>query len=392
MYPILYLSLPGFYVTTARASGENPEELVIHGGGLVVDSDAKGIEPGVSLKEAKAMGRASCRFLPYRPDDFVEAQERWLTLSLDATHAIEPEEQHSTYLDLNGHPQPVDVATSLIAGLCRMGYRVRAGMAGSKWLARLAAQDCDERAVALGVPPFEPVTDAASFLAPLPTRLLTPVDPSTRERLEFLGYRRIGQVADAPPAALASQFGAQGVLIRQSARGLLGERVIPRFPPDSVGVSQRFPGGMESMTQIDEAIRGIARLLSGELLQRDLCGCQLIVTVEEECSAFTTIGVLGKPTQSELAISLAIARHLKGKMKRAVWGLRVTMPRLRRVGVTQAVLPSMRGGLERRVAADVALRMVRQSMGDESVRIAADLPVPRREQVLRIWKHATGWN
>src|SRR4029079_11245941 len=105
--------------------------------------------------------------------------------------------------------------------------RPRAGIAGTRFAATVAALGAAEPGALVSVPPGA----EAGFLAPLPASLLTP-DPDIRARLRRFGLRRIGQVAELAASALVARFGEEGARIGSRARGVEVEPFRPRRAPE----------------------------------------------------------------------------------------------------------------------------------------------------------------
>ena len=70
-----------------------------------------------------------------------------------------------------------------------------------------------------------------AFLAPYPSRLLTP-DPDIGARLVRFGLRRIGAIAELARSALIARFGEEGGRIHARARGEELEPFRPRRAPE----------------------------------------------------------------------------------------------------------------------------------------------------------------
>lgn len=104
----------------------------------------------------------------------------------------------------------------------RLGLFIRAGIAGSRLAARLAARrPATVTIVAAG--------DEAAFLAPLPTGVLDPT-PSLEQRLRRWGIATLGELARLPAPDVVRRLGAEGGGAHRAARGEDPTPLVPRHP------------------------------------------------------------------------------------------------------------------------------------------------------------------
>jgi protein ImuB len=71
-----------------------------------------------------------------------------------------------------------------------------------------------------------PYGDEAKFLAPLPVALLSPT-PELQETLDRWGIRRFQDLAALPPLGIAERLGAEGLRLRELARGEAERKLLP---------------------------------------------------------------------------------------------------------------------------------------------------------------------
>ena len=387
MYYLLYVALDRFY------AGECERPVVVHRAGMVVDSSpaarARRVQPGTLLSEAKAILRSDAQYVELREADYRERRDRWLQECLLYSGRIQHESPASAWVDLGAHPRPWEVAARLLADVWRKtALPVASALAPSRWVAKLAAQPCDATAMEVGIADFPLVEDARSFLSPLPTRCLTPVAPDVRERLEFLGYRKVGDVQRAPLPLLIRQFGKEGVLVTECAHGRYRDAFVRNFPCDSVERTQRFHGCCSDLFVLQAAMDEIAQELCQELRERDaLAGATEVVIETESGRVLRRVRRLPKPSDS-LAVSLRWQLS-QVRLTEPVASLRVGVPDVRSVPVLQRSLDSSRADALR--SALCSVRAVRAMYGDAAVQRASEVDLPRREQVMRAWRNATGW-
>lgn len=104
-----------------------------------------------------------------------------------------------------------------------------------------------------------PQGDEAKFLERLPLALLGP-SPELHETLERWGIRSFQQMAALPPLGIAERLGAEGLRLRQLARGEVERKLLPLEEP------VRFADGLEldyPVELLEPLAFVLARLLSG---------------------------------------------------------------------------------------------------------------------------------
>lgn len=400
MQSILYLALEGFYVSVLKAADAELREkaLVVHDMGVIIDScdlaKEKKVHPGIPLSEAKSILREGGIYFPVEPDRYLKARNDWLKKCLIASHVIEPESHSSAWIDLSGHPDPLDVATSLFAQLVLNGYMFSAGVATSKWVAKLSAQKIDVDAARLGIPQIEPVVNPKQYLSVLPTQMLFPVSSQARDRLVFLGYRRIGKVLLAPISALKDQFGKETQLILQAAVGGPFEDVRAEYPPHSHSHQLQFESRVESRLELEAACEQIANQLSSQLCQLDRLAGHFMMSIDFEDGAVGTFAkALVKPIQAATPFrALLIAALDQIDVQAPVAGIRILLSNLKSAERHQRSLDHRMSKRDTEVLLQPVRSRLKTSFGSDSLQLASEMQVPRRIRLLRFWKHATGWH
>ncbi len=156
------------------------------------------------------------KLLPGRHKLYSEYSKRVMALFDQETPLVEQISIDEAFLDCTGDPRPGgEIAAALKATIRReVGLRSSFGVAGNKLVAKIATN--------VGKPDgliVVPAGEEAAFLAPLPLAALWGVGPKTQSRLEALGLRTIGQLAEWPEADLNKRFGAWGEDLARHARG-----------------------------------------------------------------------------------------------------------------------------------------------------------------------------
>jgi nucleotidyltransferase/DNA polymerase involved in DNA repair len=240
----------------------------------------------------------------------------------------------------------------------------------------------------------EPCLDAAGFLAPLEVEQLLPALPEHRERLRFLGYRTIGEVAGLPYPALVEQFGTEGRRVLDAAQGKCFEPVRPVYPPDALLERFVFEGATEDLVVLDAGLHALAARLAARLEAKDRCGSQMRVWIERESGAVEErTRRFVHPLRTRMALLAALRALCGGPAKDGeglIAAVRVRLPGLVRAQRLQPQLHTAQSASPA-ASAEHALDKVRAVFGDGSVVRGAEVSVPRRVAVLKAWRDVTGW-
>ncbi len=165
---------------------------------------------------------------------------------------------------------PDDVLVARLADVVRdlLPGRPRAGIAGTRFAATVAAAHADPIGLAGSPGPLVvPVGGEATFLAPLPSELLTP-DPDIRARLRRFGLRRIGAVAALPRSALVARFGAEGERIHARATGEETDPFRPRRAPERLRFGLPIDPPVGDLEPLRFVLHRVAVALGEQLVAR----------------------------------------------------------------------------------------------------------------------------
>lgn len=396
MHYFLYLELSGFYARVWTESDPSwaLKPLVVHRAKRVLDLNdcarAVGVKPGMGLDEAKVLLQGS-GLIPYEEEPYRASQARWLDVVSEFSSCIEPGDPHSAWADLSGHPDPFAIASSIRSAVGKVsGSHVSIGLASSKWLSRLTCDLTGDTDLLLWEDAMrEALEDPVSFLKDIPVSFLYPVDPVFLERLKFLGYRTIGQVASIPLKTLRGQFGNDALRIYSASRGGLQDHVKPLYPPDAIVSKIAFDGGISNSETLSISLQSLARKLAKALSDRESCGAEIELKIYFEESCLERSRTFSKPMRTARDVFSALSRMVFD-VQEPVYSILAKMPGLKKARERQSGLFTMqRTGDDS--AAGCAIENVRQVFGDKSVLRASEVAEPRRVRVLRAWSHATGW-
>ncbi len=379
---LLWVELEGFYVDH---HGVIDKPLVVSRDKLVLDANPlakrRGIRLGMEVRQAKAVVN-DCLVQEWEEECYLPRRKMWLDVCTDFTGIIEPLDQHIATLDLSGHPCPLDVTEKLVRELVsRTQLMVHYGAAPSVWIAKLAADHED-----LG----QAIESPAGFLSALPVKDLLPASEETRNRLSFLGYRTIGQVADIPLPVLQGQFGEEALTILSAAQGRHQQPVHPLYPLGSVHECLIFEGDVELQEAIDDALRLIADRIGNRLTHRSLQSSQLEIKLEMEQRIVAKSRRFTKPIHNSLSALIAMRLLIQDAIDAPVSSIRATLTDLEKTRHRQQELEGFTF-LSKRPEASSAVSYVRTVFGENSIKLASQIQLPRRMRVLKEWQNATGW-
>lgn len=361
--------------------------------GTILDCDdlaaQKGVRLGMTLRQAQAL-LANGDFRIWKEEAYAQAQFAWLDELLPFSSVIEPEEQHRAFVDLSLHPDPRSIAREILG---RFGETAALGAGPSKWLARLSSE------LAPGGSLFDhAASDPADFLAPLPLERLSPLLPEEIERLKFLGYRRVRELAALPASVLEAQFGKGALRMRQASIGRLSEPVRPLYPPDRLELTFRPEGGAENWLAIESALALLGKRLGKALAQREAQTFELVLTLRTRAGERRFARTFRKAIASPLGAVSALRLLLREEDLRKdidddflVEAMRVQALELTRADRRQRDLYGQTPTKERDESAQMAIAAIRGKFGESAVIAGTQAVLPRRAKVLRAWREATGW-
>ena len=306
----------------------------------------------------------------------------WLDICAEFSGIVEPLDQHIAAIDLRGHPNPLDVTEKLVRKLVSLTQlTIHYGMAPSVWLAQLAAYHND-----LG----EAMRSPQSFLDKLPVTDLLPVSLHARNRLSFLGYRTIGEVAQLSLETLQTQFGEEAHLIKSAALGRHIQTVQPVYPLDAIQECLQFDGLVEDQETLDNGIQNLADRLGTRLTERAMQGAQLSIKVETEGELICRERRFTKPIHHPLSALIAMRLLLQEAIQTPIIGLQAALTDLEKSRHRQQELEGLSHRIQRPNVAS-AIGYVKTVFGDQSVKLGSEIELPRRLRVLKEWQNATGW-
>lgn len=260
-------------------------------GAVVAVSDearSRGVRVGSSLARAAALCPAAA-FVPADEPAYEAAAAELFAAIATYAPAVERTGRDEGVLDVTGwatalgvgpgepYPTWLDAAAALRDDLGRRtGLAVTVGVAGSRTVARVAAQVARPRGV-IEVPRGA----EAAFLSGFPVDVLPGVPPRAAAVLAGLGAGTVGDVAALPVDVLVAHLGADGPLVAAKARGEDDEPARASGPPRTLARVATLPHPLDDRAQLAEVAAGLARRASGAVRALGLAARAVVVEVHD---------------------------------------------------------------------------------------------------------------
>lgn len=168
-----------------------------------------------------------------------------------------------------------------------------------------------------------------SFLSSYPVSLL-PLDKETGRRLNLLGIRSLGQLADLPAGAVLEQFGKPGKFLHELASGKDTRPVIPRTPKATEQVRIILDSSIEDRLQLESLLGGMGCEIEEKLKHKGYTTRSLTLELRlDDRSTAKAHRVLREPTQDGRLLGRTLLRLLAQlELAAGVIELRVTADEL----------------------------------------------------------------
>ncbi|MEO9170360.1 MAG: DNA polymerase IV [Candidatus Baltobacteraceae bacterium] len=225
-------------------------------------------------------------------------------------HAVEGLSLDEAFVDFGD--VALEEAVELAAAIRRdvrdaTGLTVSGGVATGKSIAKIASDSCKPDGLLAIVP-----SEEAAFLAPMPVGRLWGVGPKTAARLEALGIRTIGDVAQFNDMRAREIFGSWGMEVRDLARGIDRRTVQSDRETKSISSEETFEYDVRDERRLIDVLREQARELAGKL-ERENCSAST-VGVKIKRADFSVLGRqthLHEPTRDARRIFRAALHCLR---------------------------------------------------------------------------------
>jgi DNA polymerase IV len=271
---ILHVDLDAFYAAVEQL--DDPElrgKPVIVGGlgnrGVVSTASYEARPYGVHSAMPTARARRACPhavFLSPRMARYSEKSREVMAILGDITPLVEQLSVDEAFLDVAGARRRIGPPAQ-VASVIRERVRAEAGLSASvgvattKFLAKLAS-DLAKPDGLLEVSPG----DERAFLAPLPVSRLWGVGPATLKKLDRMGLRTIGQVAELDEQHLVHALGGSlGAHLYALARNDDPRDVVPGRDAKSIGAEETFDTDLRTDAACDRELVRLADRVGSRL-------------------------------------------------------------------------------------------------------------------------------
>jgi len=310
-----------------------------------------------------------------------DRQRAWLDMLVPFTDVIQPVEHHSAVVDLSAHPTPADIVARIVKRLSESPFgHLQYGVGPDIWIAQLASRQGT---------PFRYEANVASHLAPQPVENLLALPPPDRDKLSDLGIQTIGAISAIGAVTLRTQFGESAHALLHAAQGKSRHSVAPLYPPKAVAQTIHFEAPVDDSLTLQNAANDLARQLANRISGRQ-AGLVILIAEREDSSEKALSRPYKRPVHEVNQIAASI-RYLAEQIQKECPGIIRLTARLDRLEPIKSTQKNLFIAIDRN-SPEVALAALKQSIGGTSVILASQVEIPRREQVLKAWRNATGWN
>lgn len=288
---ILHVDMDAFYVNVHLLDHPEDSGIPLAVGGLPTE---RGVVTSASY-EARQFGVRSAmptavalRHVPHLkivPPDWPRIREssRRVMTVLARYGPMEKMSVDEAYIDLSAAADPEALAREIRERVpAETGMPASVGLATSKLLAKVASDHQKPRGCTI-VPPGQ----EATFLAPLPVRVIWGIGPRTAERLAQIRIATCGELAAADPDTLRAAFGREGEQMIRRARGEDDRPVMPdRGPPKSISQEWTFNRDVGDAAVLRDHLEKMSAEVAESLQKKNLLAHT--IRVKFRWSDFTT--------------------------------------------------------------------------------------------------------
>ncbi len=252
--------------------------------GVVATANYVARRYGVHSAMSAALARRLCPhavFLRGRYDRYRDLSAQVMAILASYFEVFEQVSIDEAYGELSP-PTPGCVPASTVAReikarvLQEVGLVISIGAGRSKSIAKLAS-DLSKPDGCLVVRPGA----ERAFLRPLPVGRLHGVGPRTAERLERMGLRTVGQIADTAPDQLTHHFGRHGRWLWQLANGEDDRPVVSEHgPPKSISRETTFERDVAGRERAEALVRELAESVARRAERHGLPGRTVTLKVK----------------------------------------------------------------------------------------------------------------
>jgi DNA polymerase-4 len=276
---VMHADMDAFYAAVEQLDHPELQGLPVlvgpkSGRGVVLTAsyEARPFGVGSAMPMAQALRRCpQAVVVPPRFDRYTAVSARIMATFRDFSPQVEALSLDEAFLEMSGAEHlfggPEEMGRRLRAAVREAtgGLRVSVGVSHVKYVAKVASGIAKPDGLVV-VPPG----DAVRWLAPLPVSRLWGAGPKTQARLQAAGYERIGDLAAADPAFLASQFGAMGPHFHALAHARDPRRVQNGRSARSLGSDRTLSRDVSSRDDVERHLKRSADRIARRLRRKGL--------------------------------------------------------------------------------------------------------------------------
>ncbi|MEK5147216.1 DNA polymerase IV [Psychrobacillus sp. FSL K6-4615] len=289
---IFHLDMNSFYASVEQA--HNPslkgKAIAIAGNpkerrGILVtcsyEARAKGVYTTMSVWEAKR----KCPELILLPPNFEIyriASKAMFGILRSYTHLVEPVSIDEGYMDvteLDMNNDAIGFAKSIQDRILReLDLPSSIGIAPNKFLAKTASNI--KKPMGITVLRKRQVNE---ILWPLPVIDMHGIGESTARKLESIGIKSIGDLANANPNLLKEKLGKNGVRLLNRANGIDNRAVDPEsiYDTKSVGNSTTLPYDESNIEELEKVFVRLSKKVAARLDAKNLAGRSITIHIRD---------------------------------------------------------------------------------------------------------------
>jgi len=294
--PILHVDMDAFFVEVERLGDASlvgkPVAVGGTGGrGVIASASYEARGHGVRSAQPTATALRLCPDLivvPPSHNRYAEMSASVFEVFREFTPHVEGLSLDEAFLDVSGlrrhFATPVEVAMSVRSEIrSRLGLPASVGIAGSKFMAKLASESAKPDGYR-----HIPRDTELEYLHALPVQALWGVGPATLAGLQRLGVATIGDLAELPEPTLLRALGpSQGRHLADLARGVDHRPVTPDTEAKSISVEETYARDLEGTEIVETALLAHAQRLADRLHRSGLAA--RTVTLKVRYDDFTTV-------------------------------------------------------------------------------------------------------
>ncbi len=224
--------------------------------------------------------------------DYRAASRQVMKRLRDLTPFVEQISIDEAFLEVTDLPDPVKViAHRLQEGIRQeLDLPCSLGVATNKLVAKIAT-DVGKMAVQKGVPPnaitIVPPGEEASFLAPLPVRMLWGVGPKMTERLALMEITEIGQLAQIPEVEMVRRFKKIGYDLSLRAKGIDNRPIVTEHEAKSISQEVTYSKDTTDLQKLRQTLQNQSQNIARQLEKNGLTA--RTIKLKLRWSDFTTL-------------------------------------------------------------------------------------------------------